>query len=98
MATAPEFHTDPPCALPAVPEPAFPPAPRAASPTPPVAQPESEPPPAPPLFECILRSVGVPKLSAALTMSPPSTAPLLPVCAFPPRVPVSFVRFVSLRV
>ena len=91
--TAPEFHTAPPRAVPAVPDAAFPPAPRAL-PCPPRAHPATESPPSPPLFELTLRNVGVPKLSAALMMLPPSTEPLLPVRAFPPSVFASYVRFV----
>ena len=94
LATAPEFHTEPPYAVPAVPECAFPPAPRSL-PWPATAQPANERPPSPPLFELTLRSVGVPKLSASFTMLPPSTSPLSPVYAFPPSVWSSVRRFAS---
>lgn len=77
----PEPCTLPPVAVPLSPDEAFPPV----VPLPPTAHPAVDPPPSPALLELMFMSVGMPPLSPESTL-PPSTAPALPVCAFPPVV------------
>ena len=77
----PDPLTSPPYAVPLLPEDALPPV----APFPAPAQPVLDAPPVPALLELRFMIVGIPPLSPALTL-PPSTAPEVPVCAFPPVV------------
>ena len=70
----PEPLTRPPVAVPLFPDEALPPV----APLPPAAQPVSDVPPVPALFELTFMRVGMPPLSPESTL-PPSTAPAVPV-------------------